>query len=681
MAYNWIYNTSNDNIYILILIIVILGLIIINFKLWSRKIDRFYNVGVAKWINKGTGADASMIVVPQMYNLSSTQQYSSLTKSFTNNETITINSVNYTYVSPSNYGPINEIVDPNNPSFISNPINSTYIYVIQTSTETTTTQAPGMWINLDTGNQFNVTQTFYNNSLIQAPTKTSTITGNIPILGISYKTITPSPFGPNNSIFDTATFNTTSGANPDDPKFIYVYVTLNQPTTTSNQPTTPTTTSTQLQTSTRPQTTSNQPTTPTTTSTQLQTSIQPSTTSNQPTTTSNQPTTTKATGTWISLTGNPVNVTQEIYNMSITQGLNNYYNKINTGSILINDINYNYLSPSPFRYGNNNYNIIKDVVAFNNNQTSNPNDPNYIYIYVNLPSNTQITMPQTTMSQSSNTQTTMPQTTIPQSSNTQTTMPQTSNTQTTMSQSSNTQSSNSQTSTKPQTTLISTSSTQQQCIPLPLCLQPPTQPQTTTYNNPLNPNFYISKEEEARRNAWSQLDGDEESLHNTNGSNTTYQNDILYNPNNGGLLNNGSNQQNLALIYSTIGDYATLDSLGAKLTDTIGGINSNLGYTVLDEQLGTFNNYSNTIPNAPNHNTYDNTANYNTGMNPYTVNGVSSGTVSAVGNGTSGKYTQDNKPIFMQKDFEGVSNIFAPNIYISNPPLTEDGNPDISFQM
>jgi hypothetical protein len=106
---------------------------------------------------------------------------------------------------------------------------------------------------------------------------------------------------------------------------------------------------------------------------------------------------------------------------------------------------------------------------------------------------------------------------------------------------------------------------------------------------------------------------------------------------------------------------------------------------MLDEQLGTFNNYSNTVPNSPNPNTYDNTANYNTGMNPYTVNGRSSGsgsgTVSSVGSGTSGKYTHDNNPIFMQKDFEGVSNIFAPNIYISNPPLTEDGNPDISFQM
>ena len=123
--------------------------------------------------------------------------------------------------------------------------------------------------------------------------------------------------------------------------------------------------------------------------------------------------------------------------------------------------------------------------------------------------------------------------------------------------------------------------------------------------------------------------------------------------------------------YATVGDYATLDSLGKGLTDTLGGIHTNLGYTLLDEQLGTFKKESVNNPY-----TYDNTSNYNTGINPNTVNG--SGGMSSKG---SGKYLQDNKPVFLQKDFDGVSNIFAPNIIIQNPPLTSDGYPDISFQM
>ena len=180
----------------------------------------------------------------------------------------------------------------------------------------------------------------------------------------------------------------------------------------------------------------------------------------------------------------------------------------------------------------------------------------------------------------------------------------------------------------------------------------------------MNPNFYLSPEEIARRNAWSHLDGNEESLLNTNG--TYYQNDIM-----------PSNKTYQPMNYSTIGDYATLDSLGSSLTDTLGGIKFNLGYTILDEQLGTFNNY--TAASASK--TYDNTANYKTAMNPATVNGTSTGTVSGYGTGFSGKYTQDNRPIFLQKDFDGVANIFAPNIMISNAPLDDNGNPDISFEM
>ena len=116
--------------------------------------------------------------------------------------------------------------------------------------------------------------------------------------------------------------------------------------------------------------------------------------------------------------------------------------------------------------------------------------------------------------------------------------------------------------------------------------------------------------------------------------------------------------------YANIGNYATLDSVGSTMTDTLGGIKSNLGYAILDDQLGTFTPTQKNNPYA-----YDNTASYQTGMNPATVNGSSS----CSGSGGS--------PIFLQKDFTGVANIFAPNIIIANPPLTSDGLPDISYNM
>jgi nitrogen fixation-related uncharacterized protein len=388
-----------------------------------------------------------------------------------------------------------------------------------------------------------------------------------------------------------------------------------------------------------------------TTTTSNQTTTTPN--SNQTTTTiSNTPTTTQP-PTWINLaTGLPVTVTQEIYDKSIVEGLSNYYNKTNSGTIMINGNTYKYVSPAPFKYGSYNYYIIKDVDSFNAKLATNPNDSNYIYIYVTAISI--INYPSTTLPQ--------PSITLPQPS---ITLPQ-----------------QNTTSTQPSTT-----TKQSITIPtLPLCYQPTLPlcyPQTTYDNKLMNPNFYISSEEQARRNAWSQLDGDEGSLANTNGT-PTYKNDITYSSS---LLNNTSVQ---SFNYSTIGDYATLDSLGSKLTDTLGGIKTDLGYTILDEQLGTFNSYnpkhnvaSSVSPISQTPNTYDNTADYNTGMNPYTVNGVTpnSGTVSGTGSGISSKITQDNRPFFMQKDFDGVSNIFAPNIIISNPPLTEDGNPDISFQM
>jgi len=220
-----------------------------------------------------------------------------------------------------------------------------------------------------------------------------------------------------------------------------------------------------------------------------------------------------------------------------------------------------------------------------------------------------------------------------------------------------------------------------------------TTPQTTNYQAPMydnlmNPSFYISKEEEERRNAWSHLDGNEESLANTTGTDfgtstglINFQNDITQT--NSTLFNNSKSNIN-ASNYATVGDYATLDSLGKKLTDTLGGIKSDLGYTILEEQLGTFNKYSNSSYN--NSNTYDNTADYKTGMNPSTVDGTSGygseyNSKINTSSGINGKFTQDNRPVFLQKDFQGVANIFAPNIIISNPPLTSDGNPDISFQM
>ena len=212
-----------------------------------------------------------------------------------------------------------------------------------------------------------------------------------------------------------------------------------------------------------------------------------------------------------------------------------------------------------------------------------------------------------------------------------------------------------------------------------------TNPQTTIYQKPefdnlMNSSFYISEEEETRRNAMSHLDGSD-ALFNTTGlgSGTStgllnFQNDITQNYS---TLFNTSNSSVNPVNYATIGDYATLDSLGASITDTLGGIKTDLGYTILDEQLGTFNSYS----NQSNPNTYDNTANYKTGMNPSTVDGTSYGNISGRGSIYNSNMSQDNRPVFLQKDFQGVANIFAPNIIISNPPLMDDGIPDISFEM
>ena len=170
---------------------------------------------------------------------------------------------------------------------------------------------------------------------------------------------------------------------------------------------------------------------------------------------------------------------------------------------------------------------------------------------------------------------------------------------------------------------------------------------------------------------------------NTNNINNINTNNMLNTPEEHDILQNNSNLYNQNTINNNtscltsntdslgVGLYASLDDLGKSMTDTIGGINSNLGYTVLQEQLGTF------TPNYTTSNTYDNTQLFHTGLDPNTVDGVSN-------NSKENTYTllgKNQPPIIMQKDFAGVANIFAPNIYISNPPLNSNGYPDISYSV
>ena len=201
--------------------------------------------------------------------------------------------------------------------------------------------------------------------------------------------------------------------------------------------------------------------------------------------------------------------------------------------------------------------------------------------------------------------------------------------------------------------------------------------QPAVLSNPSHNLFIEPNNLASWKKAWVQLDGNQDTIPiitDSNGIQITNTNDITQSQSD--LYNTTNNSNINAFNYSTIGDYATLDSLGDSLTDTLGGINTNLGYTIIQEQLGTF-----TPPTNNNPFTYDNTANYKTGMNPNTIDGLSSGSISGQGRGFSAKLLQDNKPVFLQKDFEGVANIFAPNIIIANAPLTNDGIPDISFQI
>jgi hypothetical protein len=59
-------------------------------------------------------------------------------------------------------------------------------------------------------------------------------------------------------------------------------------------------------------------------------------------------------------------------------------------------------------------------------------------------------------------------------------------------------------------------------------------------------------------------------------------------------------------------------------------------------------------------------------MNPNTVDGTA-------GKGDYKLLGKNGVPIIMQKDFAGVANIFFFFIYISNPPLNNDGYPNISY--
>jgi len=145
--------------------------------------------------------------------------------------------------------------------------------------------------------------------------------------------------------------------------------------------------------------------------------------------------------------------------------------------------------------------------------------------------------------------------------------------------------------------------------------------------------------------------------------------DFIASYDNGGNSTTG-NKQLTAYDGSKIADYATLESLGSSLTESLGGIKIDRGFAVISEILGK----SNTALK-----TYDNTQNYKT----LPVGSVAGATLpQSNGSGNSnnqGKYSKVGSPLFLQKDFEGVSNIFAPNIYITNPPLDEAGNPIINI--
>jgi hypothetical protein len=146
------------------------------------------------------------------------------------------------------------------------------------------------------------------------------------------------------------------------------------------------------------------------------------------------------------------------------------------------------------------------------------------------------------------------------------------------------------------------------------------------------------------------------------------ESDFVSSYDNGGNSTTGSKELK-AYNGSIVANYATLDSVGKSLTDSLGGVKTDLGFAVISEILGT-STYTG-------QQTYDNTQDYRTDI-PSAVTGVTTPACNA-NSSRQGKYTKTGSPLFLQKDFEGVSNIFAPNIYITNPPLDDAGNPIINI--
>ena len=159
------------------------------------------------------------------------------------------------------------------------------------------------------------------------------------------------------------------------------------------------------------------------------------------------------------------------------------------------------------------------------------------------------------------------------------------------------------------------------------------------------------------------IDGNDETL-----GETAYKNDIMIGSGYTSILGNPNSNVIANTFYSGVGNYATLDTIGSSMTDTLGGVNTAKGYTYLDDQLGIFTPQEQNNPYV-----YDNTANYRTGMDSRTVDGYNASPL-------ANQWGSGKTPILLQNGFTGVANIFAPNIIIANPPLNSEGLPDISFR-
>ena len=179
--------------------------------------------------------------------------------------------------------------------------------------------------------------------------------------------------------------------------------------------------------------------------------------------------------------------------------------------------------------------------------------------------------------------------------------------------------------------------------------------------NPVN-DLGLTEEEKLKfMRGLQKIDGNDETL-----GETAYKNDIMVGKGYTSILGNANSNVIANTFYAGTGNYATLDSIGSSMTDTLGGIKTDKGYAYLDDQLGIF-----TPKEKKNEFEYDNTADYKTPMDSRTVDGYSR----YGGNGANGGI-----PILLQNGFTGVANIFAPNIIIANPPLNSEGLPDISYR-